>query len=107
MCIRDRSEEDLMADPTVDIVLVATPNDVHKGCLLYTSAALPDGNSLVTRGTIEGYIGWEECGSNGFGYDPIFYLYENDKSTAELSAEEKNAISHRGKALRQMKKRCV
>ena len=39
----------------------------------------------------------------GFGYDPIFYLYENDKSTAELSAEEKNAISHRGKALRQMK----
>lgn len=67
------------------------------------AAALPDGNSLVTRGTIEGYIGWEECGSNGFGYDPIFYLYENDKSTAELSAEEKNAISHRGKALRQMK----
>ena len=57
-----------------------------------------------TAGTIEGYIGWEECGSNGFGYDPIFYLYENDKSTAELSAEEKNAISHRGKALRQMKK---
>ena len=51
----------------------------------------------MTRGTIEGYIGWEECGSNGFGYDPIFYLYENDKSTAELSAEEKNAISHRGK----------
>ena len=38
------------------------------------AAALPDGNSLVTRGTIEGYIGWEECGSNGFGYDPIFYL---------------------------------
>ena len=36
----------------------------------------------MTRGTIEGYIGWEECGSNGFGYDPIFYLYENDKSTA-------------------------
>lgn len=69
------------------------------------AAALPDGNSLVTRGTIEGYIGWEECGSNGFGYDPIFYLYENDKSTAELSAEEKNAISHRGKALRQMKKK--
>lgn len=68
------------------------------------AAALPDGNSLVTRGTIEGYIGWEECGSNGFGYDPIFYLYENDKSTAELSAEEKNAISHRGKALCQMKK---
>ena len=59
---------------------------------------------LIHCGDVEGYIGWEECGSNGFGYDPIFYLYENDKSTAELSAEEKNAISHRGKALRQMKK---
>lgn len=67
------------------------------------AAAYPNGKSCVVRGTIEGYIGWEECGENGFGYDPIFYLYENDLSTAQLSAEEKNAISHRGKALRQMK----
>ena len=68
------------------------------------AAVLPDGKELVVRGTVEGIIGYEEKGENGFGYDPIFYLYENDKSTAELSAEEKNAISHRGKALRQMKK---
>ena len=68
------------------------------------AAAMPNGDVLVTRETIEGYIGEKPAGSNGFGYDPIFYLYENDKSTAELSAEEKNAISHRGKALRQMKK---
>ena len=67
------------------------------------AAALPDGNSLVTRGTIEGYIGWEECGSNGFGYDPIFYLPERGCTTAELSPEEKNSISHRGNALRLMK----
>lgn len=63
------------------------------------AAVFPNGGSEVVRGTIEGYIGWEERGKNGFGYDPIFYLYENDRSTAELSPEEKNRISHRGKAL--------
>lgn len=67
------------------------------------AAALSDGTTRIVRGTIEGYIGWEERGENGFGYDPIFYLYENDKSTAELSSEEKNKISHRGNALRLMK----
>ena len=67
------------------------------------AAAFPNGESQVVRGTIEGYIGWEECGENGFGYDPIFYLYENDLSTAQLSPEEKNEISHRGRALRKMK----
>lgn len=63
------------------------------------AAAFPDGSTEVVHGTIEGYIGWEERGENGFGYDPIFYLYENDRSTAELPPEEKNRISHRGKAL--------
>ena len=67
------------------------------------AAALPDGNSMITRGTIEGIIGYEERGENGFGYDPIFYLPEYGKTTAELSPEEKNAISHRGKALTAMK----
>ena len=66
-------------------------------------AAIPGQESRVVRGTIEGYIGWEERGANGFGYDPIFYLYENDLSTAEISPEEKNQISHRGKALELMK----
>ena len=64
---------------------------------------LPEGKSKTALGTIEGYIGWEERGENGFGYDPIFYLYENDRSTAELSPEEKNAVSHRGRALNRMK----
>lgn len=67
------------------------------------AAAFPDGRCEVAEGTIEGYIGWEERGENGFGYDPIFYLYENDLSTAELSPEEKNRISHRGRALQKMK----
>lgn len=67
------------------------------------AAVFPDGRSEAVRGTIEGYIGYKPAGCGGFGYDPIFYLYENDHSTAELTAEEKNAISHRGKALRAIK----
>lgn len=67
------------------------------------AAVLPDKQVLVTRETIEGYIGEKPAGGNGFGYDPIFYVDEYQCSTAELSEEEKNAISHRGKALRAMK----
>lgn len=69
------------------------------------AAVLPDGQVLVTRGTIEGYIGYRPAGENGFGYDPIFYLWENDCSTAQLPPERKNELSHRGKALRAMKER--
>lgn len=67
------------------------------------AAAFPDGRVETARATIEGVIGYEERGQNGFGYDPIFYVPEYNCSTAELSPEQKNAISHRGKALRQMK----
>ena len=67
------------------------------------AAAFPDGRSFVVRGTIEGIIGYEERGTNGFGYDPIFYLPERGVSTAEIPPEEKNSISHRGNALRKMK----
>ena len=63
------------------------------------AAVLPDGTELTTRGTIEGKIGYEERGANGFGYDPIFYLPDMSRSTAELPPEEKNKISHRGRAL--------
>lgn len=66
-------------------------------------AVFPDGTEVTTRGTIEGIIGYEEKGANGFGYDPIFYVPEFGKTTAELSEEEKNQVSHRGNALRLMK----
>ncbi|HIZ44129.1 MAG TPA: XTP/dITP diphosphatase [Firmicutes bacterium] len=69
------------------------------------AAALPDGRILTTRGTIEGEIGYEIAGTGGFGYDPIFYLPERNKTTAQLTAEEKNEISHRGRALRAMKEK--
>ena len=67
------------------------------------AAAFPDGRILTTRGTMEGQIGYEERGENGFGYDPIFYLPEYGCYSAELPLEEKNKLSHRGKALRLMK----
>ena len=69
------------------------------------ASAFPDGRVLITRGTMEGQIGYEEKGENGFGYDPIFYLPEYQCYSAELSLEEKNKLSHRGKALRLMKER--
>ena len=67
------------------------------------AAVFPDGKELVVRGTVEGIIGYEEKGENGFGYDPIFYLPERGCTTAELPPEEKNSMSHRGNALRLMK----
>ena len=67
------------------------------------AAAFPDGRVITKRGTIEGIIGYEQRGENGFGYDPIFFLPEYGKTTAELSPEEKNKISHRGRALEQIK----
>ena len=68
------------------------------------AAILPDGTQHTTRGTVEGIIGYEEKGENGFGYDPIFYLPQYQCYSAELSPEEKNKISHRGKALEEMKR---
>lgn len=64
----------------------------------------PDGKERVCRATIEGELAKAPAGENGFGYDPIFYVPEFGKTTAQLSLEEKNEISHRAKALREMKK---
>ncbi len=67
------------------------------------AAAFPDRETVTVRGTVEGMIGYEERGSNGFGYDPIFVLPDRGCTTAELDPEEKNAVSHRGKALRMIR----
>ncbi|MCR4588515.1 MAG: XTP/dITP diphosphatase [Lachnospiraceae bacterium] len=66
------------------------------------AACLPDKTILTTVGTMEGRIAYEIKGTNGFGYDPIFFLPKYGMTSAEISPEEKNEISHRGKALRQM-----
>ena len=67
------------------------------------AAAFPDGTVKTVRETMEGRIGYEEKGENGFGYDPIFYLPEYGVTSAEIPIEKKNEISHRGKALEAMK----
>lgn len=68
------------------------------------AAALPDGSTEVVRGTMEGRVGYEITGENGFGYDPIFYLPQFGCSSAELEPEKKNELSHRGEGLRKMRK---
>lgn len=67
-------------------------------------AVFPDGTKEVVRGTMEGRIAYEIAGGNGFGYDPIFYLPEYGCTSAELSPEKKNELSHRGEGLRLMRK---
>ena len=67
------------------------------------AVAFPNGEIETCRGTIEGLIGYEQKGKNGFGYDPIVYVPEYEMTTGEMAPELKNSISHRGKALEQMK----
>lgn len=67
------------------------------------ACAWPDGREKVVRGTFEGEIAKEQAGPNGFGYDPIFYVPEYDMTSAEMTPEQKNAVSHRGNALRMMR----
>ena len=66
--------------------------------------AFPDGTQLMARGEVHGVVAQGPSGEGGFGYDPIFWLPQQGKSMAELTAEEKNQISHRGNALRVFKK---
>ena len=68
------------------------------------AAAFPDGSTEVVRGTMEGIIGHEIAGENGFGYDPIFYLPEYGCTSAQLAPEKKNELSHGGEGLRKMRK---
>lgn len=67
------------------------------------AAAFPDGTVTTRRGVIEGMIAHQPAGENGFGYDPIFFLPEYGKTTAELAPEDKNKISHRGRALKKIR----
>ena len=69
------------------------------------AAAFPDGRVITARGTVEGLIGFEEKGTNGFGYDPLLYVPEYGMTTGEMEPELKNEISHRGKALQLMKEK--
>ncbi len=65
--------------------------------------ASPESILIETEGTVEGLITNREIGKNGFGYDPIFFVPHLNKTVAQLTAQEKNAISHRGNAIRKLK----
>ena len=66
------------------------------------ACVLPDGTEHTTRATVEGHIADSPSGTQGFGYDPIFFVPEFNKTMAELALEEKNSISHRSRALGKM-----
>lgn len=72
----------------------------HFACAICVS--FPDGREVTATGKCEGYIGYEKKGNGGFGYDPLFMVGE--RSLAEMTAEEKDSISHRGNALKELQK---
>jgi len=80
-----------------------TQNERSARFVCAIACAFPDGEIVTKRATIEGFIGHEIVGGNGFGYDPIFWLPELSCTTAQLTPEQKNKISHRGKALEAIK----
>ena len=80
------------------------PDDQRTARFVAVAAIAEPGRIIATtEGKVEGIIAREPKGSNGFGYDPIFYVPEFGKTTAELSSEQKDAISHRGEAFRKAK----
>ena len=90
----------------LDLVLrqIADLPDEHRGAAFVCAAALvlPDGREFVVEGRVDGTLTREPRGENGFGYDPIFVPEGEQRTSAEMSAEEKDAISHRGKAFREL-----
>jgi XTP/dITP diphosphohydrolase len=92
----DQANLDLLLAQLADI------GDEHRGARFTCAAALvlPDGTQRVAEGVLEGTLRHEPVGSGGFGYDPILQPLGESRTCAELTAEEKNAISHRGKAFR-------
>lgn len=88
------------------IILDRLANEIKRSARYACSvvAIMPDGQECHGWGTVEGEIGYEPKGEGGFGYDPIFFVPEYHKSMAELTPEEKNSVSHRGKALLNVQK---
>ena len=78
----------------------AESRKAHYTCAI--ALVKPDGTTITSEGYLHGEIGFEEKGENGFGYDPLFILPERGCTTAQISAEEKNAISHRAVALKEL-----
>ena len=81
------------------------PGEKRGASFICAITMVSDKGIVTANGECRGEILTEPVGENGFGYDPVFYVREYGKTTAQMSAEEKNSISHRGKALRQLKEK--
>ena len=92
-------------DANLALVLDRLEGVDHRRGRFVCAAALvtPDGDEETVRGVLAGEITHGPRGTNGFGYDPIFQPVGDDRTTAEMSPEEKDAISHRGKAFRALR----
>ena len=91
---------DIKNNHIIDL-LAGVPDDQRTARFVCVIAcAFPDGRTITVRGVIEGRIGYEQKGENGFGYDPIFYYPPLKKTSAVMTMEEKNKVSHRAKALK-------
>lgn len=96
--------EGLSDEERVELLLKNMENvpKEKRGARFVCAITLVSENGVITaRGECEGKINYAPIGENGFGYDPVFYMEEYDKTTAQMSPDEKNAVSHRGKALRE------
>lgn len=101
----ENTSYDIKNQVIIDMVSRAKPEERTARFVCAIACAWPDGRAEVVRGTFEGEVAKAPAGPNGFGYDPIFFLPEIGKTSAEIAPEEKNAISHRGNALRLMRAR--
>lgn len=83
--------------------LASLPSDKRSAAFTTIAAlALPNGEIIFKEGKVEGFIGLEYKGANGFGYDPLFIVKETGRTMAEMTMEQKNTISHRYRAFKQM-----
>ncbi|MBO4765942.1 MAG: RdgB/HAM1 family non-canonical purine NTP pyrophosphatase [Lachnospiraceae bacterium] len=99
----ENTDYDIKNRVIIDMVAKAPAAERTARFVCAIACAWPDGREKVMRGTFEGEIAKEQAGPNGFGYDPIFYVPEYDMTSAEMTPEQKNAVSHRGNALRMMR----
>ncbi len=99
----ENTDYDIKNRVIIDMVAKAPATERTARFVCAIACAWPDGREKVVRGTFEGEIAKEQAGPNGFGYDPIFYVPEYDMTSAEMTPEQKNAVSHRGNALRMMR----
>lgn len=94
----DQANRDLLLKNMKDI----TDRRAYFACAI--ALTMPDGTSYETEGKFWGEITYEEKGENGFGYDNLFFVPKFNMTSAEMSPEQKNSMSHRGEALRELAK---